>query len=294
MAHSVGHSTGHSASRSPGRSTGRPERHPERFDDRREEYSIVEVARMSGLSSRALRHYDDIGLLPPARIGSNGYRYYGRAELLRLQEIMILRELGLGLAAIGKVLAGESDRAAALRRHRERLLAERDRLDRLVRTVEATLADLEGAGKMAEQNRMRAAELFEGFDPARQARYEEELVERYGPEVREQIDASWQRIGSMTRADAAAAEQAYAEVEQRMAELLEAGVPADDERVLDVLDAHYATVRKFWVPNAEQYAGLGELYVDSPDFRARYDARHPRLAEYLRDGMAAYALARLS
>ena len=146
---------------------------------------------------------------------------------------------------------------------------------------------------MSNENRMRAAELFEGFDPARQAHYEQELVERYGPEAREHIDASWRRVGSMTRADADAAMQGYADVEERMVALLEAGVATDDERVLDVLDAHYATVKRFWTPNAEQYAGLGDLYVDSPDFRARYDARHPRLAEYLRDGMAAYALSRL-
>ena len=50
-----------------------------------ETWSIVEVARLAGVSSRTLRHYDDVGLLPPAYVGSNGYRYYGRAELHRLQ-----------------------------------------------------------------------------------------------------------------------------------------------------------------------------------------------------------------
>ena len=46
-------------------------------------WSIVEVARVAGVSSRTLRHYDDVGLLPPAYVGSNGYRYYGRDELHR-------------------------------------------------------------------------------------------------------------------------------------------------------------------------------------------------------------------
>ena len=76
--------------------------------------------------------------------------------------------------------------------------------------------------------------------------------------------------------------------------LIDADVAPDDERVLDVMADHYAIVARFWTPNAESYAGLGDLYADSPDFRARFDAEHPRMADYLRDAMAAYAIARLT
>lgn len=54
------------------------------------EWSIQEVARSTGTTSRTLRHYDDIGLLPPARIGSNGYRYYDQASMVRMQRILLL------------------------------------------------------------------------------------------------------------------------------------------------------------------------------------------------------------
>lgn len=77
-------------------------------------WSIAEVARMSRVTSRTLRHYDDIGLLRPAYVGSNGYRYYAREQLLRLQEILLMRELGLGLDVIGQVLDGQQHRVAAL------------------------------------------------------------------------------------------------------------------------------------------------------------------------------------
>ncbi|MFI1257366.1 MerR family transcriptional regulator, partial [Streptomyces netropsis] len=63
-------------------------------------WSIADVARMSGVTSRTLRHYDEIGLLPPAWIGSNGHRYYEEADLLRLQQILLMRELDLGLREI--------------------------------------------------------------------------------------------------------------------------------------------------------------------------------------------------
>jgi DNA-binding transcriptional MerR regulator len=246
---------------------------------------------MSGVTSRTLRYYDEIGLLPPARAGANGYRYYEREQLLRLQQIMLLRELGLGLATIAKVLAGEADMAVSLQRHREWLLAERDRIDQLVHTMDATLADLElaKAGGENGDQAMKAEELFEGFDPARQARYEAELVERYGPDVREHIDESWRRIDTWTRQDADAVGKGFVDVEKRLTALLVEGATVDEPRVLDVVAEHYEIVKKFWTPNAEQYAGLGELYVEHPDFRARYDAHHPRLAEFLRDAIAAYA-----
>jgi len=77
-------------------------------------WSIAQVARMSKASSRMLRHYDEIGLLPPARVGGNGYRYYEEEQLLRLQQILLLRELGLGLEAIGEVLYNRGLTAALM------------------------------------------------------------------------------------------------------------------------------------------------------------------------------------
>jgi len=53
------------------------------------EWSIQDVARSAGTTSRTLRHYDDIGLLPPSRVGGNGYRYYDEDALVRLQRILL-------------------------------------------------------------------------------------------------------------------------------------------------------------------------------------------------------------
>jgi DNA-binding transcriptional MerR regulator len=86
-----------------------------------------------------LRYYDEIGLLRPARVGANGYRYYEREQLLRLQQILLLRELGMDLATIGNVVDAERDPVEALRRHRRRLLDEWERLRRLAGTVAATI-----------------------------------------------------------------------------------------------------------------------------------------------------------
>ena len=69
---------------------------------------MVEVARESGTTSRTLRHYHAIGLLRPARRSDGGLRWYGQAELLRLQQILLLRGLGLGLGAVAEVLERQS------------------------------------------------------------------------------------------------------------------------------------------------------------------------------------------
>jgi len=241
---------------------------------------------MSKVTSRTLRHYDEIGLLRPAGTAPNGRRYYGQEQLLRLQQILLLRQLGLGLDAIGQVLDGRPA-VEVLRHHHQWLRAEQVRLDRLARTVEQTIAQLEGDEPMAPE------QWFDGFDPERQARYETELVERLGEQVRPHIEESRRRVRGWTTEEAAAIGREYGEIEQRLVALIEEGAAPDDPRVYDVLDRHYATVSRFWTPNRESYTGLGQLYVDSPDFKARYDAQHPRLAEFLRDSMAGYAQARL-
>ena len=73
------------------------------------DWSIQDIARLAGTTSRTLRHYDDVGLVKPSRIGGNGYRYYDADALVRLQRVLLLRELGLGIPAIGEVLAGQRD-----------------------------------------------------------------------------------------------------------------------------------------------------------------------------------------
>jgi DNA-binding transcriptional MerR regulator len=277
-------------------------------------WSITQVARMSGVTARTLRHYHEIGLLRPAYVAANGYRYYEREQLLRLQEILLLRELGMGLGGIGEMLAGSTDRADALRRHRARLLAERDRLTRLAATVTRTIAAIEAAGSDAapagvaggataaasgvaggdtakEGEQMTTDDpgaLFDGFDAAR---YEQEARERWGDEA---VDESRRRMSGWTRDDAGAAQAESAEINRRLSALMAAGRPADDPEVLDAVDAHYRWVRRFWTPDRESYPGLGRLYTEDLRFRANYDRVRPGLADYLRDAMAAYASARLS
>ena len=85
-------------------------------------YRVSELARLSGVSVRTLHHYDAIGLLRPAFSGNNGYRYYEGKELLRLQQILIHRELGFSLSEIQTLLDDTKlDPLLLLKRQRKNL-----------------------------------------------------------------------------------------------------------------------------------------------------------------------------
>ncbi|MGW2865036.1 MerR family transcriptional regulator [Streptomyces sp. NPDC001205] len=252
-------------------------------------WSIAEVARMSGVTSRTLRHYDEIGLLPPAWIGSNGHRYYEESDLLRLQQILVMRELDLGLREIQAVLDSQVDRVAVLREHHQRLLAERNRLATLAHTVGRTIAELEEAEENNAMTKINRPEnLFEGFEPSDA---ESEKVRERWPEAWEE---SRQAIETMTAEDSERWQREVTAQMIRVAELMVAGAPVDDPAVQAEMADHYRGVCRFWTPNAVAYKGLGQTYVDEPQMRANFDKIADGLAVYQRDAMFVYADAQLS
>jgi MerR family transcriptional regulator, thiopeptide resistance regulator len=251
-------------------------------------WSIAQVAKMSKVTSRTLRHYDEIGLLPPAWVGANGYRYYEQEQLLRLQQILVMRELGVGLDAISEIVHEGRDQIEVLKMHRRWLLAERDRFGRLASTVSRTIEELTEGGE-----KVNTAHWFDGFsDSAKQAALTEEARQRWGAEhvdaanahVKDKSTQWWQEQGKQWVAQLAT-----------LVELIDAGHQPGDPEVLAAIDGHYRWLSGgFWTPNRESYTGLGDLYADEPRFRANFDKTDPRLAEFLRAAMAAYARERLT
>ena len=249
-------------------------------------YTIGELAGLSGVSVRTLRFYEEEGLLTPAREAANGYRRYTSKDVDRLQEIMLLRHLGVAVRDIGPLLSTSAyERRHALSRHLVKLRAERDRLVELIKTVERTLAHLEGETDMTD------TEKFEGF--------KHELVEdnerRYGAEARERygdraVDESNRKMLNMSEKDHAA----WQELEVKIREMLEEVVctPADPagpegERVCDL---HRRWLSYTWPSySAEAHRGLAEAYVEDERFTAYYDRNVPGCAAWLRDAVLIHA-----
>ncbi|MCF3167008.1 MerR family transcriptional regulator [Streptomyces violaceoruber] len=249
-----------------------------------EDWPISEVARMSGVTARTLRHYDEIGLLPPARIGSNGHRYYEEHQLLLLQQILVLRALGVGLPEIGRVLADQVDTVEALRSHRLRLVSERDRLDALAATVSRTIAELEQSRRdgttMTAIN--RPENLFEGIQPSR---YEENL--RDFPGLAEETR---RRTAAMTPAEVEAGQRERTALMIRLAEHMAGGTPADAEPVQAEIDAQYRALNDLHVVSADEYRAVGRSCVENEEWRAAYEAIAPGLAAYQCDAIEVYAV----
>jgi DNA-binding transcriptional MerR regulator len=249
-------------------------------------YTVKQVAKLSGVTVRALHHYDQVGLLKPAQVGENGYRYYGREELLRLQQILIHRELELPLEAIVELLDQPGfDRREALRRHRKTLSQKAARYRRLIQTLDRTLAALEGETQMKDED------LYKGFAPEKQAQYEAEIIDRFGEPARASIEASKAAMKTWSKGDWERTGREYAEVEAGMGKALADGLPADSDEVRALVRRHHAWVARMWnrTPSRDPYIGLGQMYVDHPDFHARYEAVQPGLAEYLAQAMRSFA-----
>lgn len=251
------------------------------------DWSIQEIARLAGTTSRTLRHYDDIGLLAPSRVGHNGYRHYDGPALVRLQRILLLRDLGVGLPAIAEILdrtddGGPAAQTAALRTHLEALRAERERLARQIASVEHTITTMEGGG------RLMADEMFDGFD---HTKHEAEVTERWGAEAYRKGDAWWRGLPA---ADKAALQEQTRQLGADWTAAAQADVAPDSDeaqalarRHVEWLSSVPGTPGHGSTPVKEYVVGLGEMYVADERFAANYGGAAG--AELVRDALAEYA-----
>ena len=245
--------------------------------------SIQDVARLAGVSSRTLRHYDQIGLLPPSGTGTGGLRHYDDAAVRRLQRILLLRDLGLPLTDIGRVLDEQADEAGALRRHLDQLRAEQDRLTRRIASVERTVTAIE------KGEQLMAEDMLDGFD---HTQHEEEVTERWGGDAYAKSDAWWRGLGAEKQKEWQARTK---ELADSWGEAARRGVdPTSDEA--QALAARHAA----WLggvpgtpgseqgrPTKEYVVGLAEMYVADPRFAKNYGGTEG--ATFVRDALVVYA-----
>jgi MerR family transcriptional regulator, thiopeptide resistance regulator len=241
------------------------------------EWSIQDLARAAGTTSRTLRHYGEVGLLTPSRIGANGYRHYDQDSLVRLQRILLLRDLGLGLPAIAEVLDGQRDTATALRTHLALLEQERQRIGRQIESVRTTLR------KTDRGEELMADEVFDGFD---HTRYEEEVTQRWGREAYERGDRWWR---SLSDTEKRTFQQRQVAIAADYGRALRAGKSADSDDVQAITQRHVDWLSVTTTPTRDYLIGLGEMYVADPRFTATYDVNGAGTAAFVRDAMTVYA-----
>ncbi len=242
-------------------------------------YTVKQLASIAGVSPRTLHYYDEIGLLAPTALGANGYRHYEEAALLRLQQILFYKELGLELKEIGKIVnRPDFDVMAALHAHKTALHREADRLQTLIRTVDKTILHLKG------EHTMNDKDLFEGWSEEKQEEYLEEARQRWDPRLVDQSERRWKSF-SQEKKDAIRAEGG--QIMLALSESMEKD-PSSPEAQAQI-DAYFKYVNKYFYDlTLEILRGLGEMWVADPRFKATYENIRPGLAEFARQAVAHY------
>jgi MerR family transcriptional regulator, thiopeptide resistance regulator len=244
-------------------------------------FTVGDLARLTGVTVRALHHYDELGLVVPSQRSAAGYRLYGDADILRLQQVLLFRELGLPLDEIAAVLDDPHyDPIDALRRHREVLVAKRARLDAMLVALDAAIST-SNQGKTMQPDDVKT--LFDGFDPEA---YADEAQQRWG-----ETDAFKESARRTKRYGKPEWEQIKREADAiytQLAQLMTAGAVPTDPSVAEHVDAHRAHIDRWFYPcSPAMHAKLGEMYVADPRFTANIDRYGAGLAKFMRDAFAA-------
>lgn len=230
------------------------------------------------MTPRTLRFYDEIGLLPPAQVGENGYRYYDEEAALRLQQILLYRRMKLPLEDIKRIMGRHDfDILAALEEHRLELQKKIGQLETIKRTVDETIQHMKGKTEMTTD------ELFIGFSEEQQAEYEKEATQTYDPEIVKASNAKWK---AMSKQEQLRILEESKQVYLDMIAVMSKG-PASAEAQACV-ERWRKNMDHFWTPKPEQLAYFGDLYNNDPRFKANFEKMQPGLAEFMREAINVY------
>jgi DNA-binding transcriptional MerR regulator len=254
---------------------------------------VKKVAALSGVSIRTLHHYDAIGLLVPSLRSAAGYRLYTDDDLLRLQQILIGRELGMSLEDIRRSLDDPRfdrrrallEQRAALARRAEQTSAMIQAIDSALAVLEATVVGATGRERKREETEMDAKKIFNGFDPAK---YEDEVKQRWGnTEGYKTAEKRWKSYNEEDWKRCMAEQGAvYADA----IAALKAGKAPTDTAVMDVAERHRLAIdRWFYRCSTTMHCGLADMYEADERFRAFFEGHAPGLAAFLSAAIRANA-----
>jgi len=248
------------------------------------EYSINKLARLSGVTTRTLHYYDEIGLLSPNRTSSNGYRIYGQNEVSLLQQILFFKELGMPLDEIKKIMtSADYDETTSLQKHLTALKAKQKQIRQLIANVEKTIAASKGDVTMCD------TEKFDGFKQTfitkNEKQYGKELREKFGDAL---IDGSNVKMMELTPEAYEKSQILSREIACLLKSASNQGDPSS-ELAQKVCALHKEWLKYFWPHYSKKaHLGLAQMYVDDPRFQKYYDAISVGCGMFLCDALKIY------
>ncbi len=249
-------------------------------------YQIQELAKLSGISPRTLRHYDQIDLLKPARVDSNGYRKYEQEQVDLLQHILFYRELGVSLSAIKSLLYSSNfDKLKALEEHLSIMIKKREQLDTLITNVRKTIKKEEAGVPMTDK------EKFEGF----KKNLISENEKTYGAEIRAKygdtcIDESNEKMLKMTHKEYCSIEDTKNHFETLLKEAFAEGNPSSHV-AQEACEAHKNMLLLTWPEGTyskKAHFALVESFTQDTRFVTYFNNIAPNCAAFFLEAIQVY------
>ncbi len=255
-------------------------------------YTVKKLSELSGVTVRTLHFYEELGILKPAYHGSNGYRYYEEKELLQLQQILFFKELGFTLKQIQKVLGrSDFDQLAALHSHRKALKQEWEKIGQLIKTIDKTINHLQG------EVQMRDKEIFDGFNiglvtlaKGGESYFSAEAIvlksvknpTKSAKDVEKRGKKFYENITKTAHA-----------IFKELVYCIEKELDPSSDEVQLIIQKHHTFTVQIHDTTQEVYKALAQLYREHPEYRKQLDPFHPKLAEFMAQGMEIFADSKL-
>ena len=250
------------------------------------EYTIKQLANLSGVSTRTLRYYDEINLLKPKRIGENGYRIYETEQIDMLEQILCYRALGVSLEEISRLLsATNTEKEQVLQRHLIALSERKSQIELFIKNVSKTILLLKGDIIMTDEEKFKV--MKQTLLSETEQKYGDELRQNYGEAM--MMDAN-KRLSDMNRETWILQET----LEKEIRLLLENAVKTQNpncEQAQKACDLHRQWLCLFWpegIYSKTAHKALGDTYVSDSRFKAYYDQLGENCANFFRDAIDIY------
>jgi len=246
------------------------------------EYSINQLSRMSGLTTRTLRYYDEINLLKPKRVNLSGYRIYGTKEIDTLQQILFFRELGVELESIKLIINKNSnEQTKLLKGHLSKLLLRQKQIHTLIENVNQTIESIEGGFEMKDSDKFKGfkKELLDKNNES----YRDEVIQKWGKHA---YDESRKQFENMSEIEYLEFMKLSQDIETGLKEAYNLG---NDEKSLNskkVAELHKRWIELAWgTYSIDAHHNLVQMYVEDERFKKYYDKDQEGLAVLLRNAV---------
>lgn len=227
--------------------------------------NVGEVSRLTNISIRMLRHWDETGLVSPQR-DWNGYRLYSDSDLSRLRRLLLYRELGIPVPRIKQLLDAKPSELI------RELADRRGQLARKAERINQALVDIDRLMDIAQTG-------IDMNDATRQScEWAEEAQSRWGGSQQWMQAAEYQvrRTSDMQERDM----KQFEAIEQQLADAMRRGVEPGSDEGNELAETHRRSLVWFDV-TPSMHVCLGRMYVADERFVQHYDALEPGLAQWL-------------